>query len=181
MPAARTVADQARREIDRDLKRLLKRIISVLRPEQIVLFGSGARGDVHEASDLDLIVVAQTPLPFFERIGQVLNLHRGTRDLDVLVYTPAEFARLKRQRRPFILDAVRRGRVLYRAPSKGSRESQSPPASRGSTKRRTANVRAGTCLPAAGRLGRPKEGPGPSPQGRGALKCHNTPVDTRAG
>ena len=118
MPPARTVADQARREIDRDLSRLVRRIVSTLRPEQIILFGSGARGDVHEASDLDVIVVADTPLPFFERIGRVLDLHRGGRDLEVLVYTPAEFAKMKREGRTFILDAVRHGRILYSAKNK---------------------------------------------------------------
>jgi predicted nucleotidyltransferase len=80
------------------------------------LFGSAARGDVHQGGDLDLIVVADTDLPFFERIGQVLALHRGTRGLDVLVYTPEEFDSMQRQGRRFILDALRRGRVLYSAP-----------------------------------------------------------------
>ncbi len=79
------------------------------------MFGSAARGDVHQGSDLDLIVVAHTDLPFFERIGQVLALHRSTQGLDVLVYTPEEFDSMRRQGRRFILDALRRGRVLYSA------------------------------------------------------------------
>jgi predicted nucleotidyltransferase len=80
------------------------------------LFGSAARGDVHQGSDLDLIVVADTDLPFFDRIGQVLALHRSTRGLDVLVYTPEEFDSMRRQGRRFILDALRGGRALYSAP-----------------------------------------------------------------
>jgi len=45
-----------------------------LEPQAVVLFGSFARGDVHEASDLDLLVVADFPEPFLERIGRLLEL-----------------------------------------------------------------------------------------------------------
>ena len=59
--------------------------------EQIYLFGSLAKGEMHEGSDIDLIIVGDFEGRIFERIGEVLKLT----DLPVepLVYRPAEFRR----------------------------------------------------------------------------------------
>jgi len=59
--------------------------------KKAILFGSAARGDVFEHSDLDLILVKETSKRFVDRIEEALLALEPAVALDVLVYTPAEF------------------------------------------------------------------------------------------
>jgi predicted nucleotidyltransferase len=74
-----------------------------------ILFGSGARGDVHEGSDLDVIVIRETDLPFVERPRALLEMLPLGLAVDVVVYTPAEFARLSRDPRGVLASALAEG------------------------------------------------------------------------
>jgi predicted nucleotidyltransferase len=91
-----------------------------MRPERVILFGSAARGEAGEASDIDLTVIAETELGFFDRIGRVLRLYRGDREINVLVYTPDEWQRMLAEGRRFIKRMVDEGRVLYERDAHGS-------------------------------------------------------------
>ena len=42
-------------------------------PEKLILFGSAAQGEIHEWSDLDLVVIKRTDKPLLERIEEVLQ------------------------------------------------------------------------------------------------------------
>src|SRR2546428_11374504 len=70
-------------------------------PEKMILFGSAAQGEIHEWSDLDLVVIKRTDKPLLERIEEVLRLVRPKVGLDVLVYTPEEMEGLVADRRVF--------------------------------------------------------------------------------
>lgn len=79
-----------------------------------VLFGSYARGDADAYSDLDLLIVCESRLPFLERFRlfeDVLNSFPGT---DLLVYTPAELEDMRE--RGVVSEALREGVALYEAP-----------------------------------------------------------------
>jgi predicted nucleotidyltransferase len=84
-------------------------------PEKIILFGSAARGDTDEYSDIDLIVVKKTDLRFVQRLVEVTAFL--PRDLivnvDALVYTPDELKAMIEEGRPFIEQALKEGIVLY--------------------------------------------------------------------
>src|SRR3989454_4380160 len=71
-------------------------------PEKLILFGSAAQGEIHEWSDLDLVVIKRTDKPLLERIEEVLRLVRPKVGLDVLVYTPEEMEDLIAERRGFV-------------------------------------------------------------------------------
>src|SRR2546422_5084917 len=71
-------------------------------PEKLILFGSAAQGEIHEWSDLDLVVIKRTDKPLLERIEEVLRLVRPKVGLDVLVYTPEEMEDLIAERRGFL-------------------------------------------------------------------------------
>jgi len=64
-------------------------------------------------SDIDLCVIAPTDLKFHDRMGVVLDLYHGDRELQVLVYTPEEWQRMLAQGRDFIRTIASEGRVLY--------------------------------------------------------------------
>ena len=63
--------------------------------QKAILFGSAARGEVLEGSDIDLILVRDTAERYLDRVGEALDALRSRVDLDLLVYTPREFERLR--------------------------------------------------------------------------------------
>ena len=99
--------------LKRELGRWLPLLLAHEQPERIILFGSYPAGQVGEWSDLDMVIVKETEAPFLERVRRVLTLLEPRVGLDVLVYTPKEFAELSRER-PFLRDeVVAKGEVIY--------------------------------------------------------------------
>lgn len=95
------------------LDALLPVLIEEYDPEQVILFGSMARGTVGEWSDLDLLIVKETTEPFLDRSVRVALLCRVMVGVDYLVYTPSELAQMIERGNLFILNALQEGRVLY--------------------------------------------------------------------
>jgi predicted nucleotidyltransferase len=90
----------------------IQRLQNNLDPEQIILFGSWARGTATRHSDIDLFILLDTDQSPLERIGRVLNiLWDAPRPLEVIVYTPAELA--CRRDLPFLRQLLQEGKVLY--------------------------------------------------------------------
>ena len=111
--AATSPAEQRRTRLEAELQRFLAIVIDQMHPERIILFGSLVTGQVHEWSDLDLVVVAETELPFLERLRVISELLTPRVGTDVFVYTPNEWEHL-RQTRLFVQEEmVQKGRVLY--------------------------------------------------------------------
>ena len=73
------------------------------------MFGSVARGEADEWSDLDLVVIADTERTFFERFRDFVALYEVWPRLDLLVYTPAEFERMVEEENPFFLQVLEEG------------------------------------------------------------------------
>src|SRR2546428_387980 len=61
-----------------------------------IVFGSVARGEADDASDLDLVIVADTQRPFLERHRDFAGLWDVWPRLDLLVYTAAELQQIDR-------------------------------------------------------------------------------------
>jgi predicted nucleotidyltransferase len=74
-----------------DVARVVDSIVALYRPELVFVFGSYAKGLLHEDSDLDLLVIKPSKLPRFRR-GRDLNSILATMALsvDVLFFTPDE-------------------------------------------------------------------------------------------
>jgi predicted nucleotidyltransferase len=107
------VAKDRRALLKRELGRWLPLLLSHEQPERIILFGSYPAGQVSEWSDVDMVIIKDTEAPFLERVRRVLALLEPRVGLDVLVYTPQEFAELSRER-PFLRDeVVAKGQVIY--------------------------------------------------------------------
>ncbi|ADI02729.1 nucleotidyltransferase domain-containing protein [Syntrophothermus lipocalidus] len=80
---------------------------------KILLFGSMARGRLDLFTDIDLLVVMHSNLPFVERCGWVYQKLMPRVDADIIVYTEQEFESLKDS--PFLKKALAEGVVLYEA------------------------------------------------------------------
>jgi predicted nucleotidyltransferase len=74
-----------------------------------------ARGEADAWSDLDLIIVADTARPFFERFKDFSGLYDVWPRLDLLVYTADEFARMVADDNPLVRRALEEGVVLHEA------------------------------------------------------------------
>ena len=82
-------------------------------PEKIILFGSVARGDADEYSDIDLIIVKKTETRFIQRQVDATNLVPRDISVDIFVYTPEEFQKMIEDNSPFIERALAEGITLY--------------------------------------------------------------------
>ena len=82
--------------------------------EKILLFGSAARGEQDDSSDVDLIIIKRTSQRFLERLLAVPLLPVQA---DVFVYTPEEFAEMQEHENPFILEALKDAIVVYPPPA----------------------------------------------------------------
>lgn len=97
---------------------LVDAILAVADPEMIVLFGSRARGDVHDDSDIDLMVVAEKDKWRIQsKRLETVRLQSALPDIDdpvdLLLYTPKDMAEWRDSLNHIIGDAIREGRVLY--------------------------------------------------------------------
>ncbi len=109
------------------VQRAVQRLIAY-EPEQIILFGSRARGDAHEFSDIDLIIVKETETPGRERVLECRELlpPRLGVDIDTVVYTPSEIEWGLEARNPFLAAAFTDGIIVYdKHPPEGGRNLRS--------------------------------------------------------
>lgn len=83
-------------------------------PERIYLFGSWARGDETEDSDIDLLIIKNTDLPRYKRARGMRRLIRPYKyPLDLIVYTPEEFERERDVVGTIPYQVVREGVLLH--------------------------------------------------------------------
>lgn len=96
------------------IREVIRRIVTAVDPQRIILFGSHAYGTPHQQSDLDLLVVMESPLPRYRRAVPIYQALAGLLiPKDVLVYTPEEIEAWSDVPEAFLTSVVRQGRVLY--------------------------------------------------------------------
>lgn len=75
------------------------------RVREAYLFGSYARGEATDESDVDLMVVAPTHLPWPERHRDFADVQRELGAVDLLVYSPDEWQDMTERGNDFIESA----------------------------------------------------------------------------
>jgi predicted nucleotidyltransferase len=97
------------------LDRALARIVAVMRPEAIYLFGSRARGDARDDSDYDLLVVVPDDAPEVRR--SLATTARVPRDpgvpLDIVPCRRSVFERKRHHIGTLSYLAAHEGRLVY--------------------------------------------------------------------
>lgn len=91
-----------REKVYRQVNELAKELKEKHNVKRVYLYGSFARGDFHEASDIDLIVVGEFEGRMHERIAKVLDL--TSLPIEPLVYTEEEFEQMKQK--PFLQEIL---------------------------------------------------------------------------
>jgi len=88
--------------------------------EAVLVFGSIARGEATEASDVDLAVIARADWQGRVELEDVVRARLGN-ECDVLVFTLAEFAERALEGEPVVADILRDGVALVGSKPKVSR------------------------------------------------------------
>ena len=104
------------------LSDMVRAIVAEVDPEQVILFGSRARGDAREDSDVDLLVIESTPFGNGRsRRREAARLYQALSEFDisadVLVYSRDEVEHWRDSLNNIVARALREGRVLYERPS----------------------------------------------------------------
>ena len=103
------------------LERMVQAIVDEVDPEQVILFGSRARGDAAAGSDVDLIVVESAPFgKGRDRDVEETRLWRALANFhvpkDLLVYSRDEVEYWRGSLNNVLARALREGRLLYERP-----------------------------------------------------------------
>ncbi len=94
---------------------IVNKIVRVIHPEKIILFGSYARGDYSRESDLDLFIIKDSDQDSRKMRRQVDRILTGRRfGTDIYVRKPAEVEWNMKAKNPFYTHHIfKDGKVLY--------------------------------------------------------------------
>ncbi len=100
------------------LRRMVKTIVDEVDPEQVILFGSRARGEAAADSDVDFVVVEAAPFGAGrDRRAETTRLWRALADFDVskdiLLFSRDEVEYWRDSLNHVLARALREGEVLY--------------------------------------------------------------------
>jgi predicted nucleotidyltransferase len=103
------------------IESLAEQITRVASPQQVILFGSQARGTAHADSDVDLLIVGDKPPgEAWSRRREIGRIRRALPlpgvSIDILFFTPEEIEKWRHTTNHVISQALREGRVLYERP-----------------------------------------------------------------
>jgi len=103
---------------DAIIDQMVQALVAEADPEQVILFGSRARDDSREQSDVDLIVVEAEPFgPERSRHKEIVRLRQALRPfrvpVDVLVYSQEDVDYWRDSLNFVLARALREGRVMY--------------------------------------------------------------------
>jgi len=102
--------DQIQAEIDSIVRQLKEKYA----PEKIILFGSMAKGEVYDSTDIDLFIIKKSPPKNgLERIWELDRLIDYKIATDFIVCSPEETEERLKLGDPFIKLIFEEGKVLY--------------------------------------------------------------------
>ena len=97
-----------------EIKKLVDKIVSRIRPDKVIVFGSYAKGTATNRSDLDLFIVKDTHLPMPQRDEEIRPfLSNLLIRVDVHVYTPLEVEEYGAEEYSFVHSVLKTGKIIY--------------------------------------------------------------------
>jgi uncharacterized protein len=103
-------------QFDQEVQNILDQLIRLYKPEKVILFGSLAKGEMKQASDIDFFII-KSNVPEFgvDRIRELDALIRYKLATDFIVYKPQELEQRLKLGDPFVKNILKEGKVLYEA------------------------------------------------------------------
>src|SRR5512137_1296223 len=89
------------------LRKRLAPLLARAKAQRAWVFGSHARGEADAESDVDLVVIAETEAPFVDRYKQFASAFSQVPEIEMWVFTPAEWQKMHRQQATFYRSVVR--------------------------------------------------------------------------
>ncbi len=116
MPLVVPTVDVRTRIPEEIIQEMISRIARHFRPRQIILFGSYAYGKPRPESDVDLLIVMDTPLRETEQALQIRQYINPLFGVDFLVYKPARLKERLQLGDSFLKEITEKGVVMYESP-----------------------------------------------------------------
>jgi predicted nucleotidyltransferase len=96
------------------LEEAVRRIVAVADPERIILFGSGARGEMRPESDLDLLVIKGGDYDYHRLVSAIYRALASVEpEVEVVLITPEQAERYRNSYCLVIHPALKEGKVIY--------------------------------------------------------------------
>jgi len=103
-------------QFDTEIENIVKQLIRRYKPEKIILFGSLAKGEIHQGTDIDLFIIKRdVPELGVDRIRQLDTIIKYRLATDFIVYKPEELEQRLKLGDPFVKSILQEGKVLYDA------------------------------------------------------------------
>jgi predicted nucleotidyltransferase len=105
--------DKRKRIPQKAIDQVVQQIVEKFKPQKIILFGSYARGNPRPESDVDMLVVMETPLRDVQQAIQICQQIDYRFGLDLIVHTPKYLAERVKMGDCFLRGVLEEGNVLY--------------------------------------------------------------------
>lgn len=106
-------AIKRRDELTLELERILGILIPQYNPNKIILFGSLAKDHSNETSDIDLMIIKNTPQRYWKRIDEVFHLIHPRQPMDIFVITPNEIKDSLKKENQYLKEILEEGKIVY--------------------------------------------------------------------
>jgi len=107
------------KELPGKIKSFVEKLTSRIDIKKVYLFGSVARNDFNEGSDIDLAIIGDFRERFLDRADRILEM--TDLPIEPLCYTEKEFEEMKMKGNPFVKEILK-GKLVFNSKEK-------PPAS----------------------------------------------------
>ncbi|MFQ5824610.1 MAG: nucleotidyltransferase domain-containing protein [bacterium] len=105
-------------EVKKAIQDILKKLITSYAPQKGILFGSYANGNPRPYSDIDLLIIKETPERLIDRlfsVRQILSDPKRRFPFGILVLTPQELSKRLEIGDQFVAEILEKGKILYGA------------------------------------------------------------------
>jgi len=106
----------SRHHFDQEIGSIVSQLVRLYKPQNVILFGSLAKGEINEGTDMDLFIIKSDPPELgVDRIRELDAMIKYTLATDFVVYRPDAVEKRLSLGDPFIKNTLQEGRVLYDA------------------------------------------------------------------
>jgi len=98
---------------DKTLEKIIEKILEVIIPDKIILFGSRAKGNAREDSDYDILII-KSGIKNKREISKKIYLNLNIPvSVDIIVQTPESIEENMKRFYSVIKEAINEGKVVY--------------------------------------------------------------------